>query len=319
MTSSFRLHRIPRRPLAAAQALTIGNFDGVHLGHQQLLAAMGETRLPRVVLTFEPLPREFFQGAESPVRLSSLREKTQALLHYGADQVICSRFDRRLAQLSAEDFVREILVGRLQVRHLFVGHDFRFGAQRRGDFTLLEQMGRQLGFTVAEQPPFLLDGQRVSSTGVRQFLEQGDLGQAARWLGRPYAICGRVRRGDQLGRELGFPTANLPLTRRSLPLRGIFAGRLHSPIGSWQAAISIGLRPTVNGKHLVLEAHCLDADSPNLYGLQVQVELLHKLRDEEKYPNLDVLIAAIQHDVGQVRQFFASSSTSQSPWITKTP
>lgn len=144
----------------------------------------------------------------------------------------------------------------------------------------------------------------------------GDLAQAARWLGRPYAVCGRVRRGDQLGRELGFPTANLPLEYRPLPLRGIFAGRLYSSLGNWNAAISIGLRPTVNGKSLVLEAHCLDAGSPNLYGQQVRVELLHKLRDEEKYPNLDVLIAAIQNDVQNVRQFF-STHIIESPWTTK--
>ncbi|MDD3760209.1 MAG: bifunctional riboflavin kinase/FAD synthetase [Acidithiobacillus sp.] len=316
MIQPFRLHSLPRQAMATAQALTIGNFDGVHLGHQRLLAGMAECGLPRSVLTFEPLPRELFLGNRAPIRLSSLREKTATLRHYGADQVVCARFDTALAALSAEDFVEQIVVRRLRVRELFVGHDFRFGAQRRGDFALLQQMGRRYGFVVHEQPPYLLDGQRVSSTGIRQFLEQGDLAQAARWLGRPYTVCGRVRRGDQLGRELGFPTANLPLPHRPLPLRGIFAGRLYSPIGHWNAAISIGLRPTIQGKNLVLEAHCLDADSPNLYGKMVGVELLHKLRDEEKYPNLDTLIAAIQQDVQNVRQFF-STHDIESPWIIK--
>lgn len=309
MTQHLRLHALPRPVQAAAQAVTIGNFDGVHLGHQRLLAQMSDSGLPRTVLTFEPLPREFFLAAQAPIRLSSLREKTDALRHYGADQVVCARFDARMAALSAEDFVREVLVGHLHARAVYVGHDFRFGAQRRGDFALLQRLGREFDFVVQEQPPFLLDGKRVSSTGIRQFLEQGELDRAARWLGRPYAVCGRVRRGDQLGRELGFPTANLPLESRPLPLRGIFAGRLHSEIGHWNAAVSIGLRPTVNGKTLVLEAHCLDADSPNLYGQQVRVELFHKLRDEEKYSSLKLLIAAIHNDVEQVRQFFLPHSS----------
>ena len=316
MTYPSRLYPLPRQAMAAAQAVTIGNFDGVHLGHQQLLATMAGSGLSRAVLTFEPLPRELFLGTKAPIRLSSLREKTEVLMHHGADAVICARFDRALAALSAEDFVLQILVQRLHVRQLFVGHDFRFGAQRRGDFSLLQRMGGKHGFSVHEQPPFLLDGQRVSSTGIRNFLEKGDLAQAARWLGRPYAVCGRVRRGDQLGRTLGFPTANLPLEHRPLPLRGIFAGRLSSPIGSWNAAVSIGLRPTVNGKSLVLEAHCLDANAPDLYGKQVRVELLHKLREEEKYPNLDILIAAIHNDVQNVRRFF-STHVIESPWTTK--
>ncbi|MGC8466812.1 MAG: bifunctional riboflavin kinase/FAD synthetase [Acidithiobacillus sp.] len=301
-TSALRLHRLRwRRPEPHPVAVTIGNFDGVHRGHQALIAAMEGP--VRSVLTFEPLPREFFRGAQAPARLNSLREKTVALRQAGADAVYVARFDGALAALSAEDFAREILHRRLAAHSVHVGHDFRFGAGRRGDFDLLARMGRQLGFRVQEQPPFCLQGERVSSTGIRQFLQQGRMDEAAQWLGRPYAICGRVVGGDRLGRELGFPTANIDLARRPPPLRGIFAGILRTNQQAWPAAVSIGLRPTVGGKRLLLEAHCLDV-TVDLYGQMVQVQLLHKWRDEAHYDQLDQLIAAITQDVTNTRQYF---------------
>jgi len=266
---------------------------------------MQDSGLPTAVLTFEPLPREFFRAADAPPRLSSLREKVVALRHNGVQSITCLPFNQALANLPAEDFITQILVRQLCCGLLSVGHDFRFGARRRGDLDMLSRFGRQYGFSVKEQPPFLLDGQRVSSTGIRAFLQSGDLSHAASWLGRPYALCGRVVHGDHLGRELGFPTANIPLNRRPVPVKGIFAGRLLSPKGNWIAAVSIGLRPTVGGKQMVLEAHCLDADNPDLYGQQVSVELYHKLRDEEKYMDLDTLKAAIDNDVVNTRNFFA--------------
>ncbi|MHB1496283.1 MAG: bifunctional riboflavin kinase/FAD synthetase [Acidithiobacillus sp.] len=299
------LHHRITRTAEATQAVSIGNFDGVHRGHQALLGTMRESGLPTAVLTFEPLPREFFRGTDAPPRLSSLREKVVALRQNGVQNITCLPFNQALANLSAEDFITQILVKQLRCGLLSVGHDFRFGAGRHGDLDMLIRFGQQYGFSVKEQPPFLLDGQRVSSTGIRAFLQTGDLTQAAVWLGRPYALCGRVVHGDHLGRELGFPTANIPLNRRPVPVKGIFAGRLLSPKGNWIAAISIGLRPTVGGKQMVLEAHCLDADSPDLYGQQVSVELHHKLRDEEKYVDLDTLKAAIDNDVVNTRNFFA--------------
>ena len=299
------LHRRSTRAADATQAVSIGNFDGVHRGHQALLGTMRESGLRTAVLTFEPLPREFFQGTDAPPRLSSLREKVVALRQNGVQNITFLPFDQALANLSAEDFIIQILVKQLRCGLLSVGHDFRFGAGRHGDLDMLIRFGQQYGFSVKEQPPFLLDGQRVSSTGIRAFLQTGDLAQAAAWLGRPYALCGRVVQGDHLGRELGFPTANIPLNRRPVPVKGIFAGRLLSLKGNWIAAISIGLRPTVGGKQMVLEAHCLDADSPDLYGQQVSVELHHKLRDEEKYVDLDTLKAAIDNDVVNTRNFFA--------------
>ncbi len=270
-----------------------------------MLQSLRQSDLATAVLTFEPLPREFFQASRAAPRLSSLREKIDALRHYDVDQIYCLPFDQALARLSAEDFITRILVQQLQCRFLVVGHDFRFGAARRGDLEMLQHFGRQYGFSVHEQPPFSLDGQRVSSTGIRAALLAGNLDQARRWLGRPYTLCGKIVHGDHLGRELGFPTANIPLNRRPVPVKGIFAGRLHSPQGSWIAAISIGLRPTVGGKQMVLEAHCLDADSPDLYGQRVQVELHQQLRHEEKYPDLDALKAAIARDIINTRRFFA--------------
>ncbi|MCL4525124.1 MAG: bifunctional riboflavin kinase/FAD synthetase [Gammaproteobacteria bacterium] len=299
------LHHRSNRAADRPQAVSIGNFDGVHRGHQTLLKTMQDSGLPTAVLTFEPLPREFFRGADAPPRLSSLREKVVALRHNGVQSITCLPFNQSLANLPAEDFIAQILVRQMRCGLLSVGHDFRFGARRRGDLDMLSRFGQQYGFSVKEQPPFLLDGQRVSSTGIRAFLQSGDLTHAASWLGRPYALCGRVVHGDHLGRELGFPTANIPLNRRPVPVKGIFAGRLLSPKGNWIAAVSIGLRPTVGGKQMVLEAHCLDADNPDLYGQQVSVELHHKLRDEEKYVDLDTLKAAIGNDVVNTRNFFA--------------
>lgn len=313
-------HRRTHRPASTELAVSIGNFDGVHRGHQALLQSLQQEGLPTAVLTFEPLPREFFQAGKAAPRLSSLCEKVLALRHYGVDQVYCLPFNQTLAQVSAEAFITQILVQQLQCRFLVVGHDFRFGAARRGDLHLLQRYGRQYGFTVMEQAAFSLDGQRVSSTGIRAALQAGKLCQANRWLGRPYALCGKIVHGNHLGRELGFPTANIPLNRRPVPVKGIFAGRLHSPQGSWMAAISIGLRPTVGGKQMVLEAHCLDADNPDLYGQHVTVELHQQLRHEEKYPDLDALKAAIAQDILHARRFFAEHPEDlQNPWTTNSP
>ncbi|MCL5052004.1 MAG: riboflavin biosynthesis protein RibF, partial [Gammaproteobacteria bacterium] len=215
------LHHRSNRAADLPQAVSIGNFDGVHRGHQALLKTMQDSGLPTAVLTFEPLPREFFRGTDAPPRLSSLREKVVALRRNGVQSITCLPFNQALANLPAEDFITQILVRQLCCGLLSVGHDFRFGARRRGDLDMLSRFGRQYGFSVKEQPPFLLDGQRVSSTGIRAFLQSGDLTHAASWLGRPYALCGRVVHGDHLGRELGFPTANIPLNRRPVPVKGI--------------------------------------------------------------------------------------------------
>src|SRR5690349_15814134 len=234
---------------AAPVALTIGNFDGVHLGHQAMLAeltrAAGRLGLPACVLTFEPHPREFFAPDKAPTRLTSLREKLEWLASYGVDRVHVCRFDYRFAQTPAEEFIERIIARGLAARWVLVGDDFRFGARRAGNLVMLKQAAPRFGFDVAALASFALDGERVSSTALREALAAGELEQAARLLGRTYTISGRVVGGDGLGRKLGFPTANVHMKHNRPPLTGIFAVRLHVDGEALPAAASLGVRPTV--------------------------------------------------------------------------
>ncbi|MDA8885587.1 bifunctional riboflavin kinase/FAD synthetase [Porticoccaceae bacterium] len=292
--------------------VTIGSFDGVHLGHQAILnqvkAVAAELGLSSVVMTFEPQPQEFFSGERAPARLMRLREKVDALFEFGVDQVLCLQFNRELRNLTAAEFVRSVLVDGLGTRHLIVGDDFRFGCDRSGDFKMLSEMGETYDFAVQDTETLEVDGQRVSSTLVRQILEQGNFERASQLLGKPFTITGRVVYGQQLGRELGFPTANVQLNRYSAPLSGVYAVLVNIDGAVYQGAANVGLRPTV-GDLLkpILEVHLLDFEA-DLYGRRIEVEFVTKIRDEEKFTSLDKLIESIQRDVKQIRAWFAGDS-----------
>jgi riboflavin kinase/FMN adenylyltransferase len=297
------------------QAVTIGNFDGVHRGHQAMLertvARARALRLSSCVLTFEPHPREFFSPATAPARLTRLRDKLELMAAAGVGRVHVARFDARLAALAAERFVEEVVARGLHAAWLLVGRDFRFGAKRSGDFGLLEQLGKRNGFELEAMPEVALNGERVSSSGVRSALAAGDLAAAERLLGRPYAMSGRVAHGEKLGRELGFPTANLVL-RRAPPLAGIFVVECKiEGEARWRPAVaSVGRRPTVNPSAVpLLEAHLLDYGG-DLYRRHLQVRFLAKLRDEEKYDGVPALRAAIARDAAQARNFFAKKTNA---------
>jgi riboflavin kinase/FMN adenylyltransferase len=303
---------LPERA-SSSIVLAIGNFDGLHLGHRALLdrlaAKARELGLPAAVMTFEPHPRELFTPDQAPARLTSLREKLRLLEACGIDRVYLCHFNRKLAALSADDFVEQLLVRGLAVRHLIIGDDFRFGRGRGGDFALLQQAGVEHNFGVEAMHTVDIDGERVSSSAVREVLLSGDLEHAARLLGRPYNIAGRVVHGDKIGRRIGFPTANIQLKRKRVALSGVFAvtvsglDKRHLP-----GAASLGVRPTLGaGLRPVLEVHLLDFDR-EIYGSHVTVHFLHKLRDEAKYPNLEALTAQIERDVAATRTYLAQSS-----------
>jgi len=295
--------------LGTPHAVTIGNFDGLHLGHQAMLARLQDVArargLPSCVLSFEPHPREFFAPEQAPARLSSLREKAECLQRLGIDRLHVFRFDRPFSALTAEAFIEQVLGRTLQARYVLVGDDFRYGAKRAGDFTLLRQAGQALGFDTEFLPTVEVAGERASSTAVRQALAAGELEHAARLLGRPYSISGRVVHGDKLGRDIGFPTANIQLKHNRPPLQGIFAVELCGLNGEPLPGVaSLGKRPTVKSADAVpvLEVHLFDF-SAEIYGRRVRVDFLHKLRDEEKYPDLDTLVAQIHRDVDNAKQF----------------
>lgn len=299
------------RPRHRGCALTIGNFDGVHLGHraviEQLRRHARTQGLPTCVMTFEPHPREFFDPARAPARLSRLRDKVAALTELGIDRLLLLRFDDRLAALEPQAFIDELLVAGLGVRHIVVGDDFRFGRGRRGDLDWLKDSASTGGFTVATATTCMVDGQRVSSTRVREALATGDLDAAARLLGRPYSIRGRVIHGDELGRTLGYPTANIALDRYRAPLTGIFA------VVAWDASgrrlpgvASIGRRPTVGGTRPLLEVHVFDFDG-DLYGAHLRVELLARLRPEERFDSLGAMTERMHEDAQRAREMLAAA------------
>jgi len=293
-------------------ALTIGNFDGVHRGHQAMLARLSEAAedlaLPSAVLTFDPHPREFFAPGAAPPRLSTLRSKLEQFAAHGIAEVHVARFNAALAALPAERFIEDVLMHRLGTRWALVGDDFRFGRGRSGDLALLRRAAKT--FSVEAMPTVVVDGERASSTAIRAALAAGELDHAARLLGRPYAIGGKVVHGDKLGRSLGFPTANIVL-RHPPPLTGVFAVRVHGLGGAARAgAASLGVRPTVKaGAKPLLEVFVFDFDEA-VYGRRIVVEFLRKLRDEERYADLDTLTRQIHADVAQAREYFATGSSA---------
>jgi riboflavin kinase/FMN adenylyltransferase len=280
---------------------TIGNFDGVHLGHQEVLRQLAKhakiLQLPTVVIIFEPQPQEFFAPQQVPARLTRLREKLTAMQRYGVDYVSCWHFNAKFAALPAEDFINQILVNFLRIKHLVVGDDFRFGYKRQGNFALLQQASKHSNFTIENQKTFLLHNSRVSSTRIRQALEAGDMAMAKELLGRPYTLCGKVRYGQQLGRTIGFPTANIFLHRRVAPLSGVFAVYLHGVAKHPLPGVAnLGTRPTFNGEQLLLEVHLFDFTS-DIYGHTVEIEFVRKLRSEQHFASVAALKQQIALDV----------------------
>jgi riboflavin kinase/FMN adenylyltransferase len=293
-------------------ALTVGNFDGLHRGHQamvqHLLAGAQARGLQSCVLTFEPHPREFFAASAAPTRLTSLREKLELLAAQGVERTHVQRFDRAFASLAPEVFVEQVLGRRLRARWLLIGEDFRFGARRAGDLALLKALGPRCGCEIEVLPAVARFGTRVSSSAVRAALAVGDLAAAEELLGRPYSISGRVVHGRKLGRELGFATANVQLKHNRPPLTGIYAARVHGVGTSSRPAVaSLGVRPTITASgRAVLEVHLFDFTA-DLYGAHMRVEFLHKIRDEEKYSDLDALKAQIERDCEAARMYLLES------------
>lgn len=291
----------------------IGAFDGVHRGHRYVLDHVcrraAELNLDPAAISFEPIPREFFaRGALA--RLSSARDKIVQLFDAGVARLLLLRFDAKLAAMSAEAFVAEVLVGRLAAREVLVGKDFRFGHGRRGDIALLQRFGDAHGFAARELPPFAADGERVSSSAIRALLADSRFDAAARLLGRPFAIDGKVVHGQQLGRRLGYPTANLRLGRRLAPLAGIFAVRVNGVgLRAHPGVASLGVRPTVAGKEPLLEAHLFDYDG-DLYGRRIEVEFVAKLRDEEKFPDLPSMVRQIDADAAAARRILGATAAA---------
>lgn len=315
----FRGHQHPE--LAQPCALTIGNFDGVHRGHQAMLAVLKNEakhrQLPARVLTFEPHPREYFSPLTAPARISTLRDKLTELARCEIDQVVVLPFNAALAGQSADDFIQEVLVQGLQVRYVLVGDDFRFGSKRAGDYAMLDAAGDAAGFEVARMDSYEVHGTRVSSSAVREALAHGRLDEATRLLGRPYSISGHVVHGKKLGRTLGFRTLNIAFNHDKPAAMGIFAVRTQGllPEGEFMDGVaSLGIRPTVeDAGRVLLEVHCLDwpATGPldSAYSKIVRVELLHKLHDERKYDGLQALQDGIAQDCTDARDFFAALHT----------
>lgn len=291
----------------------IGAFDGVHAGHRAVLAQARDRAaalgLVAVAITFEPIPREFFTHAGVP-RLAGASEKVALLRRAGADIVLSLRFNAALAGMEAEDFIRRVLVQRVAAREVWVGEDFRFGHRRRGDLALLRAQGAAFGFGVAEAATVASAGMRVSSTRIRDLLAAGDFAAAAPLLGRAFAIGGHVVRGQQLGRRLGYPTANLRLGRRVSPVQGIFAVRVHGAGPSARPGVaSLGVRPMVNGVEPLLEAHLFDF-AGDLYGRRLEVEFVAKLRDEEKFADLDAMVRQIDRDAAHARRILGAPAAA---------
>ncbi|MCH7882096.1 MAG: bifunctional riboflavin kinase/FAD synthetase [Proteobacteria bacterium] len=300
------LHNLTQ-PLSAS-AVTIGNFDGIHLGHQKVLKQLKSVAsrydLLATVMIFEPQPIEYFAPDKAPKRLARFREKLAYLKSQQIDYLLCLKFDQRLALLSAEDFVEQILVAQLNVRHLVIGDDFRFGRNRAGNFDLLQTLGQQYDFVVENADTLLIDGARVSSTRIRESIQHDDFKKAAQLLGRPYSLSGKIAHGRKLGRELGYPTINIKMGDNTLIVKGIFAVTVKGIDNRvLRGVASIGTRPTIDGVDTILEVFIFDFNQ-DVYGRCVEVEFLYKIRDEQKFKSLHELGINIENDVVQAKRYF---------------
>lgn len=303
------LHNL--KPQGRGCVATIGSFDGVHLGHCEIIAQLREQadlcKLPAVAIFFEPQPSEFFSGELSPPRLMRLHEKVEALFNEGVDTVCCLAFNRKLRALSAEAFIRRVLVDGLGVKSLVVGDDFRFGLDRSGDYSLLQKVGKRAGFKVLANRTVTHRGERVSSTRIRQALQSGEFGLAETLLGRPFTVRGKVARGQRLGTRLGVPTANLVLHRYAVPISGVYVVEVTLPGGTRaQGVANMGVRPTVeNRAKPILEVHLLDFNQ-DIYGQRITVRPIKKIRDEKKFASLEQLVGAMQQDIKFTRVYFSN-------------
>lgn len=301
------------KPFVDGCVLTIGNFDGLHLGHRAVikkLVARGEALgLPVAIMIFEPQPLEYFLKDNEPARLSALRDKVIQFSGLPVDYLLIARFGRQFANVDAGQFIDDILIKKLNIKHLVIGDDFHFGKARRGNFALLKEQGDRYGFTVEDTGSYLVEGFRVSSTLIRDALAEGDLVQAERLLGHSYSICGRVAHGDKRGRTLGFPTANIRLFRKNTPINGVFAVTMTGIEGrEFKGIANVGTRPTVDGSpKVVLETHLFDFNQ-EIYGRYVEVHFKHKIRDEVRFQSVDQLRSQIAKDVLEAQGFFAAFS-----------
>jgi len=291
------LHNL--RAMHRGNVVTIGNFDGVHLGHQAIIKHLKTLALkydvPATLITFHPNPLDFFAGDNAPPKLSGFRDKMQLLQHYGVDRVICIPFNQTFADLNAETFITDILLKRLHTKHLVIGDDFQFGKNRQGDFHLLQQYGEKHHFTVENTDTFLVNQQRASSTLVRQTLTENDLTKTHTLLGRPYHVSGKVSHGDKRGRTIGFPTANIRLKQQIAPTNGVYAVKITGLAEPQQGVANIGVRPTVDGHSYLLEIHLFDFNQ-DIYGQRINIYFEHFIRPEKKFSDLDTLVAQITQD-----------------------
>jgi riboflavin kinase/FMN adenylyltransferase len=297
-------------PFPDGCVLTIGNFDGLHLGHQQVIDKLADKgrqlNLPTVAMVFEPQPLEYFLADHAPSRLTRLREKAIQFAKSPIDALLVLPFNHKLADYDAEQFISEILVKHLKVKHLVIGDDFHFGKARRGNFAMLQSKGLEFGFSVENSVSFELSGLRISSTLIRDALGDGQLAEAKRMLGRDYSVCGRVAHGDKRGRQLGFPTANIEMLRRNTPMVGVFAVTMSGlDDKTYQGVANLGNRPTFDGgAKAVLETHLFNF-SGDIYGRYVEVHFKAKIRDEIRFANFEALQAQIKLDVQAAQQIFA--------------
>jgi len=306
------INDLPFSELSAGSVVTVGAYDGLHLGHEQLLArvnsASRELGLTSVVMSFEPTPREFFAGTVPPARLMRFREKFDALAGHGIDIFYCPRFNAQMRDIAADAFIRRILAHGLSARHIVVGDDFRFAAKREGTLEHLQRAGTALGYTIEQVPSIKVGNVRVSSTVIREALWEGDLQQATALLGRPYRMSGKVVMGQKVGRTLGFPTANVDLRRKQSAVMGIFAVRVQGiPGGPKDAVASVGTRPTFDGTKPLLEVHLFDFDR-DIYGEYIHVDFIARLRSEIKYDSVDELVAQMHQDADNAKSILAADA-----------
>jgi riboflavin kinase/FMN adenylyltransferase len=306
------LANVPFEALRHGSVVTIGAYDGLHLGHEQLLSRVRTTaktrNLPSVVMSFEPTPREFFAASSPPARLMRFREKFEALAGHGIDFFYCPRFDAQMRDISAQDFVRRILIHSLRTRHIVVGDDFHFARKREGTVQHLLAASRALDYDVEQVPSVVINQQRVSSTAIREALWAGDLQLATSLLGRPYRMSGNVVMGEKVGRTLGFPTANVDLRRRQSAVMGIFAVRVHGikdePL---DAVASVGTRPTFDGVKPLLEVHIFDFNE-DIYGKYIHIDFVSRLRSEVRYDDVDELVAQMHRDADNAKSILAANA-----------